>query len=704
MVKSIVLTPKASKKELSLEACLNRFRKHTKRPEVFLKLQTQLSNDLKSLLKTVYDHGTKTGFNKSNDAPYLDELVTEQMDEEQIWQQLELKNEYFVDQDLKKTSEILSKKEKALQLNFSTETKSDYGSDEDRSADEEEDSAGENGIEQESGKKKMNGVSSKKTKKVEKSKKSKKGKKEKKSKAKGSIVDDRFFRLDDMAKFLDEEDERERRRQHGLGEKNPLIEIDYFDEHAAEDDDDEDAAAMKYSDFFDDDDDEEDDEDDEDGENEEEEDDYGSEGIEDEEDDEASEAGMNQEDDEEESDMEQDEDTTENVAEEEELSDEAAVERNRKLRYDIYKSQGGIPLEEKEKPKKVTFEQPESSDSEDDKADKSNGPKSSFELRQEKLDEKISKMEQKLLKEKPWQLKGEISAETRPQNSLLEEILQFENTSRPVPIISEETTMKLEDIIKQRIKNKAFDDVERKVRPPDNPREYRKQLVLDGEKSKESLAQVYEQDYLKQLEQANPDAADQPEEEPKEHKEIRRMMKTLLAQLDALSNFHYTPRPAVPELKILTNTPAISMEEVAPVAASDATLLAPEEVHRRPKGDVMSKEERTKTKQNRERRLKKRFQKEKFRREAEQEQKQLAKADSSSSKQNRTLQTSLLKKVTQAKNVQQMTETTGPAKTSTAFFSQLQDEVRTHVKEKAQGNDKKKKQKADNLQAASLKL
>ncbi|KFB43079.1 U3 small nucleolar ribonucleoprotein MPP10 [Anopheles sinensis] len=404
MVKSIVLTAKASKKELGLEACLNRFRKHTKRPEVFLKLQTQLSNDLKSLLKTVYDHGTKTGFNKANDAPYLDELVTEQMDEEQIWQQLELKNEYFVDQDLKKTSEILSKKDKALQLSFSTETKSDYGSGEDRSADEEEDSAGENGIEQESEDERMNGVSPKKT------KKSKKGKKSKKSKAKGSIVDDRFFRLDDMAKFLDEEDERERRRQNGLGEKNPLIEIDYFDDHAGEDDDEDDAAEMKYSDFFDDDD---DDEEDEDAENEEEEEDYGSEGIED--DDEGSEAGMEQEDDEEESDMEQDQDTTANVAEEDELSDEAAVERNRKLRYDIYKSQGGIPVEEEEKPKKVTFEQPESSDSEDDnKVDKTNEPKSSFELRQEKLGEKISKMEEKLLKEKPWQLKGENFCRNSP--------------------------------------------------------------------------------------------------------------------------------------------------------------------------------------------------------------------------------------------------------------------------------------------------
>lgn len=67
----------------------------------------------------------------------------------------------------------------------------------------------------------------------------------------------------------------------------------------------------------------------------------------------------------------------------------------------------------------------------DDELSNDNEMKSSLELRQERLKKKIEELEQNAISEKSWQLKGEIRADDRPQNSLLEEIVEFDLTSRP---------------------------------------------------------------------------------------------------------------------------------------------------------------------------------------------------------------------------------------------------------------------------------
>ena len=67
----------------------------------------------------------------------------------------------------------------------------------------------------------------------------------------------------------------------------------------------------------------------------------------------------------------------------------------------------------------------------------------------------IAQLEASNVAEKPWQMTGEISSKGRGENTLLEEDLIFKDAARPAPEITEEVTLSLEDIIKQRIKDKV---------------------------------------------------------------------------------------------------------------------------------------------------------------------------------------------------------------------------------------------------------
>lgn len=90
------------------------------------------------------------------------------------------------------------------------------------------------------------------------------------------------------------------------------------------------------------------------------------------------------------------------------------------------------------KPKKnVRFELNED-DSEDNEEntietiEKDNEPLSSLEMRSERLHKRIAKLEEEAISDdKPWALKGEVAAKDRPQNSLLEEAVEFDVCTRP---------------------------------------------------------------------------------------------------------------------------------------------------------------------------------------------------------------------------------------------------------------------------------
>ncbi|CAI5998459.1 unnamed protein product [Closterium sp. NIES-65] len=166
-------------------------------------------------------------------------------------------------------------------------------------------------------------------------------------------------------------------------------------------------------------------------------------------------------------------------------------------------------------------------------------PKSLYEIRLERLRKRMRQLEAENLhvEARHWTMRGEVTAGSRPKNSALAADLDFEHAARPAPVITEEVTQTIEEIIKKRILNQQFDDVERKAKPIATPVKGR--LELDDNPSAQGLAEIYEAQFLKAAGQA-PEGMSATEQIKHE---AARMFKHLCTKLDALSHFHFAPKP-----------------------------------------------------------------------------------------------------------------------------------------------------------------
>ncbi|XP_059303949.1 M phase phosphoprotein 10 isoform X2 [Lycium ferocissimum] len=235
----------------------------------------------------------------------------------------------------------------------------------------------------------------------------------------------------------------------------------------------------------------------------------------------------------------------------------------------------------------------------DDNDDNQKRSLSTHEKELEKLRTTIEDMEKANLEEKTWTMQGEVTAARRPKNSALEVDLDFEHNVRPAPVITEEVTATLEELIQKRIIEGRFDDVQK---PPSLPsRAPRETKELDDNKSKKGLAEIYEEEYVQKTGLVSTALTFSDEQK----KEATMLFKKLCLKLDALSHFHFTPKPVIEDMSIQANVPALAMEEIAPVAVSDAAMLAPEEVFSG-KGDIKEETELTQAERKRRRANKKR--------------------------------------------------------------------------------------------------
>lgn len=157
------------------------------------------------------------------------------------------------------------------------------------------------------------------------------------------------------------------------------------------------------------------------------------------------------------------------------------------------------------------------------------------------LQEEISSLEAENVAKKHWTLMGEATSRSRPQNALLEEDVEFEHVMKSVPVITEETVQGLEDLIKIRILENRFDDVVRRRAEDDKPFLPSRFFELQDTKSKQSLAEIYEDEYTA-AQTGSAAGEDRDGKLKKEHDEIEKLWDNICGKLDALCNAHFTPK------------------------------------------------------------------------------------------------------------------------------------------------------------------
>jgi len=203
-----------------------------------------------------------------------------------------------------------------------------------------------------------------------------------------------------------------------------------------------------------------------------------------------------------------------------------------------------------------------------------------------KLARQTEELEEEMLAEKPWQMTGESKSTSRPVNSLLDSTPEFEVTTKMAPIITVEHTANIEEVIKRRILAEDWDDIVPRELPDVAWNKKRGELPeVSQEKSKLGLGELYEREYLKKAVGYDVDAVERETEEEKAKSEMKALFAGLCSRLDALSNYHFAPRPIADEAEVRTvSKPAIAMEEVMPLHVSNARGVAPEEIYGGKKG------------------------------------------------------------------------------------------------------------------------
>ncbi|KAK8819940.1 hypothetical protein WA538_002041 [Blastocystis sp. DL] len=368
--------------------------------------------------------------------------------------------------------------------------------------------------------------------------------------------------------------------------------------------------------------------------------------------------------------------------EEEEMAKEEAGEAS-DAEFDIMQP---IASQESEKESDMSNNEDEDEDEDEEDNDNDNDKEDEDEDNDEdrrKLKRQISELEDSLLQPRSWELMGEATADRRGENELLEVDLDVDRVGATAPVSTVESTLSLEDMIKKRILDQAFDDPVRKAAPRE--KEKKPLEEVSTEKSAKGLGEIYEDEYMLQVHNYDK----KKEELDGKKKELQLLFTKLCVALDRLSNAHFTPAAAVKTLAVVSTAPALAMEEALPISVSKETQQTPEETYASETKVLKGDSEKTQEERQRERRAKK----ERKHAKKVQEENDLRERAAYDEGARRILENRKVKESLEAKNVVKGKESSKSDDfKSTAFFKKLQEETTAAVDEiKGKVIEKKKK-------------
>lgn len=234
-----------------------------------------------------------------------------------------------------------------------------------------------------------------------------------------------------------------------------------------------------------------------------------------------------------------------------------------------------------DKPGESTFLHPkkdESDESDEGEAQenkKQEAKESKHQKKSKQLLDKIKELEDVAIEPKHWTLAGEVQSKERPENSLLEVPVEFSHATKIAPVITQETTDNIESMIKARIKEGKFDDVVKKdISKQTHTKEYKE---IDMDKSKLSLAEIYEKEYARQVIGED----DTKRELDQKRTILYRKYKKLCYDLDSLSNFTIAPKTLIARENEIKDVGAIQMEESIPLVFDQHQTTVPEAAYKK---------------------------------------------------------------------------------------------------------------------------